>query len=183
MSIKKYLGLIMGTLTIAVTGCASQSYQAGGPARRVLPSHGWHKPGVSPKEVYEARQACAAALDKDPGYQAALEAARKIPSDYTKRTKEEERIDDEPIRYSGRFLTPCLENQGFVYGKIKPEEVYVPPPPPKWDWVKEGVSESVEIKEEVSCRRIDDEEEAVNKCMSDKGFKWVIVDPHPASRL
>ena len=177
----RYLCMLMGALAV-VAGCASQSYQAGGPARLVLPSHGWRKPGVSPKEVYEARQACGRALDADPRNQAILEEARKIKISINMK-KEDERIVQEPIRYSGHFLTSCLKNQGFVYGKIKPEEVYVPPPPPKWDWVKEGVSESVEIKEEVGCRRIDDEEEAVNKCMSDKGFKWVIVDPHPASRL
>ena len=75
-----------------------------------------------------------------------------------------------------------MESQGYQWGKIKPEDVYIPPPPPRWGWVKAGVSERDARDTFAECNQQASGRDFVaqsDKCMEAQGFKWEVIDPHP----
>ena len=76
-----------------------------------------------------------------------------------------------------------MESQGYQMIKLKPEDVYIPPPP-RWGWVKAGVSEGKAGNAAVDCEKkiMSENKDTIpelNKCMEAQGFKWEVIDPHP----
>ena len=168
-----------------LVGCMSDALYSGGTGRQlVLPTRGYTHPGWTGKQVYEARQECVQRVRADPQYRALnAEVLKKLPDSYEHLTKEQQEIKHRWGRYESNFLENCLSSKGLKYGKVKPEDYYSPPPPPKWFWAKPGVSRGDAGHEYFMCsvqngRFVSDEES--DACMDKKGFKWQIVDPHPS---
>ena len=127
------LGVVV---SVVVSGCLLNTgglYGGGAGARVVLPSRGYTRPGWTPKQVFEARTECFDRAEADPHYKALLAEARKVPIEEEKRTKEEEVIFNRPGQYTRQIVDPCIKSKGLKYGKLKPEDVYIPPPPPGGD--------------------------------------------------
>ena len=170
--IGKVLGLLTGVGVVCLAGCGGTEYRAGQNMRIVYPNRGWRKPGVSAKEIFEKRQECAERIKNDKQYREWVFKQRDL--------------HPENNRISPYMTVECMQSQGFTWGKVTPEDVYIPPPPPRWGWVKEGVSQGDAGNQSVRCSleviaKPGDSNEKLTKCMEDKGFKWEIVDPHPAS--
>ena len=164
-------------------GCGGM--YAGGYGRQlVIPTRGYTHPGWTGKQVYEARQECVQRVRADPQYQALNAEVLKLPKLYEhRRTKEQDEVAHRWGHYESNFLENCLNSKGLKYGKVRPEDYYSPPPPPKWFWAKSGVSQRDAGDVYVSCsvrnERFVSKEES-HACMEKKGFKWQIVDPHPS---
>ena len=125
--------IVLGVVvSVALSGCLLDTgglYGGGAGARVVLPSRGYTRPGWTPKQVYEARHECNQRIWNDPHYKFLLAEARKVPIEEEKRTKEEEVIFKRPGEYAGPIIDACINSKGLKYGKLKPEDVYIPPPP------------------------------------------------------
>ena len=182
---KHIIRLIALCIASGLVGCMSSGdmYSGGYGRQLVIPTRGYTHPGWTGKQVYEARQECVQRVYADPQYKALNAEVLKLPDLREDRTKEQEEIVHRYGRYESNFIENCFNSKGLKYGKIKPEDYYRPPPPPKWGWAKPGVSRGDAIHEHFICgakngRFASDEE--TDACMDKKGFKWQIVDPHPA---
>ena len=129
---QRTVSIVLGVVvSVAVSGCLLNTgglYGGGAGARVVLPSRGYTSPGWTPKQVYEARQECVERAHNDPRYKALMAEARKVPIEEEKRTKEEQAIDDRPDDYAGQIIGQCFKEKGLKRSKLKPEDVYIPPP-------------------------------------------------------
>ena len=167
----------------SVIGCHPVQY-IGGPSSGtvlVVPSKSWYRPGTTGKETYEQRQMCGEESKKDPEFKRLLEESRKIHVGFTEGTKEQKRIILAPMQYQGSYIYQCLVSKGYKYGKVRPDQVYIPPPPPRSDWVKPGVSEHEESEIHLECVELKSfKMREIDKCMEERGFKWEVVDPHPS---
>ena len=86
-----------------------------------------------------------------------------------------------PMYLQADSIHNCLVSKGYKYGKVRPDQVYIPPPPPRSDWVKPGVSEDESSNVLFECgKSVNFDMDARRQCMLDKGFKWEVVDPHPS---
>ena len=169
----KFLVILIGIGMVYLTGCGGMKYRSGRNMQIVYPNKGWKKPGVSAKETFDKEQECYEKIVNDKQYQAWMSEQRRM------------RPKKKPM---DPYMTnvECMESYGFTWGKVTPEDIYYPPPPPRWGWAKEGVSRrdagniSVDCLDEVKDKP-GDRNENRRQCMREKGFKWEIVDPHPAS--
>ena len=111
-------------------GCHPVQY-IGGPssgAVLVVPSKSWYRPGTTGKETFDQRQACGEESKKDREFKRLLEESRKIHVAFTEGTKEQKRIMVAPMQYQGSYIYQCLVSKGYKYGKVRPDQVYIPPP-------------------------------------------------------
>ena len=167
----------------SVIGCHPVQYIGGQSSGAVLvvPSKSWYRPGTTGKETFEQRQACLKESEEDPEQIRLDDAARKLRVGYMLGTKEQDKVHIAAMRHQGQFIENCLVSKGYKYGKVRPDQVYIPPPPPRSDWVKPGVSEDESSKALLECgKSVNFDMDARRKCMIDKGFKWEVVDPHPS---
>ena len=124
------LALLIGANMI---GCHPVQYIGGSSSGAVLvvPSKSWYRPGTTGKETFEQRQRCGEESKKDPEFKRLLEESRKIHVAFTEGNKEQKRIMLAPMQYQGSYIYQCLVSKGYKYGKVRPDQVYIPPPPAK----------------------------------------------------
>ena len=182
---KHIIRLIALCIASGLVGCMSSGdmYSGGHGRQLVLPTRGYTHPGWTAKQVYEARQECYQRVQADPQYQAMRAEVLKLPESYEHLTKEQEEVKHRWNMYEAESMGNCKRSKGLKYGEVGPGDYYRPPPPPEWDWAKPGVSRGDAGDVYVSCsvrngRFVSKEER--HACMDQKGFKWQIVDPHPA---
>ena len=168
----------------AINGCAPVQYVGGSSSGAVLvmPSKAWSRPNTTPKETYDQLQACVKESQEDPEQIRLDDAARKLHVGYMLGTKEQDKVHIAAMRHQGQYIENCIVSKGYKYGKVRPDQVYIPPPPPRSDWVKPGVSKDESNNAFNECMHRDDiiDFDKQKKCMIDKGFKWQVVDPHPS---
>lgn len=171
--------LLISTL---LGGCAASTYSAhGNHPQLVLPKRGWIRPNTSGKQAFDDIQLCAAESEKDPQLQALTKAANDLHVLWGEGTKEQDKILVAPLQYQGSWMGQCLRGKGYKRGKLRPDQVYIPPLPPKWDWVKPGISSDEKSRIQFQCNSQHYNMDQRSKCMTDQGFQWQIVDPHPSS--
>ena len=114
----------------AMNGCAPVHY-VGGPssgAVLVVPSKAWSRPNTTPKETYDQLQACLDQALKDPEYNRLNDLAKKQHVAFTKGTKEQKKIMLAAGQYQADLTHNCIVSKGYNYGKVRPDQVYIPPP-------------------------------------------------------
>ena len=114
-------------------GCHLFQY-IGGPSSGsvlVVPSKSWFRPGTTGKETFDQRQACLNEALNDPEYIRLNELAKKQHVAFTEGTKEQKKIMLAAGQYQADKTHNCLVSKGYKYGKVRPDQVYIPPPPAK----------------------------------------------------
>ena len=121
---------IISIAVAAMNGCAPVQY-VGRPssgAVLVVPSKAWSRPNTTPKETYDQLRACVDAVQKDPEYNRLNDLAKEQHVGFTDGTKEQKKIMLAAGQYQADLTHNCIVSKGYKYGKVRPDQVYIPPP-------------------------------------------------------
>lgn len=92
------------------------------------------------------------ALRQDTKYIELRVDARTVKITLNMSEKAQDRLSAGSI-YAGSYMDACMKQEGFTYGKLAPDQVYVPPPPPREGWIKPDVSYMQAHRTSIECYR------------------------------